>query len=96
MFPETTLRRLDESSNDVEVQSEDRITENALDKSVVAELSESAIDNMTCDELVRVIRAAALTYALHSNFDHRLPYYDRATLRRMAYLARRCCRNQGF
>lgn len=91
MFAETTLHRSDDTLDDAEIQSE-----NGLDKSAVAELSDSAIDNMTCDELVRVIRAASLIDALHSNFDRRLPYYDRTTLRRMAYLARRCCRNQGF
>ena len=62
-----------------------------LDKSIVAELSMAAIDNMDCEELVLVIRAAELGFLQCSDLNRRLPFYDRETLVRMAYLARRCC-----
>lgn len=67
-----------------------------FDKSTVADLSESAINRMTREELIEVIRAADLTDALHSDFEERLQFYDRPTLSRMAYLGRQCCRNQGY
>lgn len=66
----------------------------ALDKSDIAELSATAINNMTCDELVRMIRVAGLPDQLLPNLDERLPFYDPTVLARLAHLARRCCRNQ--
>lgn len=68
----------------------------ALDKSTVADLSSSAIDQMTCEELVRVIIAAELPQYLGRWRSFELPYGDRAALLRLAHLARRCCRNQGY
>ena len=66
----------------------------ALDKSDIAELSATAINNMTCDELVRMIRVAGLPDQLCSNLNKRLPFYDHTALTRLAHLAQRCCRNQ--
>ena len=68
--------------------------EEALDKSDVAELSLLQISRMTCDELIRVIRAAQLPL-LRPDVDEQLEFQDRPTLERLVYLARRCCRNQG-
>ena len=68
--------------------------EDALDKSDVAELSLLKISRMTCDELIRVIRAAQLPL-LRPDADEQLEFQDRPTLERLVYLARRCCRNQG-
>ena len=67
----------------------------ALDKSAVAELSATLINAMTRDELVRMIRVASLPVLLCPDLDRHLPFYDRETLTRLAYLARRCCENQG-
>jgi hypothetical protein len=68
--------------------------EEALDRATVAALPSETIELMTEDELVRVVRAAELPMVNH---DCRiLRYLDRGTLLRMAYLARRCCRNQGY
>ena len=67
----------------------------ALDKSDIAELSFAAINNMTCDELVRMIRVAKLPDLLCPNLDEHLPFYDHALLTRLAHLAQRCCRNHG-
>lgn len=69
-------------------------SEEALDKSDVAELSSVQISRMTCDELVRVIRVAQLPL-LRPDADEQLEFQDRPTLETLVYLARRCCRNQG-
>jgi len=67
-----------------------------LGKSAVAQLTAVVIDGLTCEELVGVIRAANLPPLSRPELQQRLPFYDHDTLRRLAYLARRCCRNQGF
>lgn len=64
----------------------------ALDKFDIAELSPTAIDNMTCDELVRLIQVANFPDLLRSDLDQHLPFYDRTVLTRLAHLAQRCCR----
>lgn len=63
----------------------------ALDKSAIAELSAGLIDRMTCDELVRIIRAAEVPVLGRPDLYGRLPFYDRETLQRLAHVARRCC-----
>lgn len=67
----------------------------ALGKWDLAELSSTAINHMTCDELVRIIRVAGLPAQLFPNLDDRLPFYDHATLLRLVHLAQRCCGTQG-
>lgn len=67
----------------------------ALDKSDIAELSPTTINNMTCDELVRLIHVANLPDLLRSDLDQHLPFYDRTVLTRLAHLAQRCCRTHG-
>jgi len=67
----------------------------ALDKSDIAAVSATVINDMTCDELVRMIRVANLPALLHSALDQHLPFYDRTMLMRLAHLAQRCCRTQG-
>lgn len=64
-----------------------------LDKSSVAELSAASIDSMASDQLIRVIRAAELPTQFRPDLQKCLPFYDRETLKRLAYLARRCCQN---
>lgn len=68
----------------------------ALEKSCVADLSAAVIDDLTCDELVRVIQVSELPRQLSFNVQMHWPFYDRETLKRLAYLARRCCQNQGY
>lgn len=65
-----------------------------LDKSSVAELSATLIDSMARDQLIRVIRAAGLPDQFRPDVQKCLPFYDRETLKRLAYLARQCCQNQ--
>ena len=67
----------------------------ALDKSAVAALSYSAIMSLTREELIRVVEAADLPMVVPHTRDH-LQYLDRVVLERMAHLARRCCRRQGY
>lgn len=65
----------------------------ALDDSLIAELPDGAIDRMERDELVRVIEAAGLP--LPPGFGAgRLRLRDTGLLRRLAFLARLCCRNR--
>lgn len=65
----------------------------ALDEATIADLPAMKISHMTDDELVRVIRAARILQLKCASDEH-LDYYDRTTLERLAYLARRCCRNR--
>ena len=66
-----------------------------LDKPLIAELSNTAIEQMTSDELRHVIAASEHPWT-GRRLERRLAYCDRETLLRLAYLARRCCRNQGY
>jgi hypothetical protein len=75
--------------------SDDASDEDALDKSLVAELSPTQISRMACSELVRAIQAAKMSLLCKDVSEH-LELYDRETLERLVYLARRCCRNQGY
>lgn len=59
----------------------------------IAELSDRLIDAMTDEELVTVIEAARPMLPHFRLDSSRLALRDRATLRRMACLARRACRN---
>jgi hypothetical protein len=67
-----------------------------LDKSMVADLSSLALERMTCEELARVICAVELPQLLDRDRNCQLPHGDREALLRLAYLARNCCRNQGY
>src|SRR5512140_2758005 len=65
----------------------------ALDDAMIADLSALKISQMTRDEFVRMIRAARLPQLNSATGEH-LELYDRRTLERLAFLARRCCRNR--
>jgi hypothetical protein len=64
-------------------------------KAAIAELSPAEIRRMTHEELVRAIRTAQMSFLRNDELEH-LQYLDRLTLERLAYLARRTCRNQGY
>ena len=66
-----------------------------LDKPTIAELSNGTIEEMTDGELRRLIAASGHPWR-SNRLDRRLAYCDRETLIRLAYLARRCCRHQGY
>ena len=61
-------------------------------KESVAELSPPQIDELSRDELVEAIRVVSVSFIE----EDRLEYQDRAILTRLLYLARQCCRNQGY
>ena len=64
-------------------------------KSDVAELSPGQISTMNHKELVDAVLAADLPL-IGDQWRERLLFKDRETLVRLVYLARRCCRNQGY
>jgi hypothetical protein len=70
-------------------------TGEVLDPLMIAELSAAAINGMSCEVLVRMIRAANLPARFRSDLDQHLPFYDHTVLIRLAHLARRCCRTRG-
>jgi hypothetical protein len=80
-------------------QAKPRVSEHhepdALDKPAVAELSNEAIEEMTPEELRRLIAASEHPWA-GQRLERRLAFCDRDMLVRLAFLARRCCRNQGY
>lgn len=63
----------------------------ALDKSNISELSTTAINNSTRDELVQTIRVTGLPDRLCAQLRKALPFYDHTTLIRLTYPAQRCC-----
>jgi hypothetical protein len=69
--------------------------ESARTKVDIANLSLADIRQMRSDELVEMIRFADVPLFRGSAIEH-LPYSDRATLERLAFLARRTVRNQGY
>jgi hypothetical protein len=66
-----------------------------VDKAAVAALGPVDIARLTRRELVAAIVAAELPL-LQADPAERLRFLDRWTLERLVYLARHCCRNQGF
>jgi len=68
----------------------------ALDKSSVAELTATVIDDMLSDELIRVIHASDLPMLRGPDLARSLPFLDHSTLKRLTFLARQVCRNQGY
>lgn len=67
--------------------------EEALDYTLIADLSNQQIQRMARDELVRVILAANLDY-LDLGSPYRVYHFERNTLERLTYIARFCCQNQ--
>jgi hypothetical protein len=66
-----------------------------FDKADVARLSPSEISRMSSRELIRVLRGSELPL-LEGRPGDRLRSLDRDTLEGLVYVARRCCRNQGY
>jgi hypothetical protein len=66
-----------------------------LDKAAVAALGPVDIARLTHRELIAAVVAAELPH-LQADPEERLRFLDRWTLERLVYLARHCCRNQGY
>lgn len=66
-----------------------------VSKATIAHLSPDQISQMTCEQLVQLVRDSQLSF-LRGGRDQCLDGYDRETLQRLVYVARRCCRNQGY
>lgn len=67
--------------------------EEALDADTLAELDDATLAAMARDELARVIIASGHPWRV-DGLEAQLPYADRPTLLRMAFLARMCSRHQ--
>ena len=80
-----TFETVDESALEAE--------HDGFSKARVAELSPGRIAQMSSGELSRAIRDVGV---LRFCDESRLTYLDRPTLERLVYLARQCCRNQGY
>ncbi len=65
----------------------------ALDQTLIADLPDEQIHQMTREELVRMIQAANPVF-ISERCRKRLPYLDQDALERLAFLARFCCQNQ--
>ena len=65
------------------------------DKPAVAALTASDIQRLSDAELVEAIRGSGLPI-LRREAEGRLEFFGRQTLERLVWLARRCCRNQGY
>jgi hypothetical protein len=63
-----------------------------FDKESVADLSLCEIETMSRDDLLNAIRVVVMPFVE----DDRLEFQERTTLLRLLYLARQCCRNQGY
>ena len=79
----------------VRIDKAARWHEQGFDKPAVAGLAIGMISKMSREELIRVIDGADLPL-INSRNRQRLKYLDRPSLQRLAQLARRCCRNQGY
>lgn len=77
------------------IRQRTKTVRHVTNKPDVAELDSEEIAGMDCADLIEAIRAAHLPF-LQSEFEHRLEFCDREMLERLVYLARRCCRNQGY
>jgi len=66
-----------------------------FDKASIAALSRDQIEKMPTDELVGVIRSSKIPF-IRGDAANRLDVCGLETLRRLAFLARRTCRNQGY
>lgn len=67
----------------------------AADKASVAALTPVEIARLTRSELIAAIEASELP-VIGVDRQERLRFLDRWTLERLVYLARHCCRNQGY
>jgi hypothetical protein len=67
----------------------------ALDKSIVASIPATLIEQMTREELLQMISVADVPLWRGTECDELLSHKDDELLRRMAYLARQCCQNQA-
>ena len=66
-----------------------------IEKSDVAELRDDEIAELCDADMIAAICAAHLP-CLNEQSENRLKFYDHRMLQRLVYLARQCCRNQGY
>ncbi len=71
------------------------VRRSSLSKADVAELTVSEISDLPVENLACAVQTAELRF-LQGNRPTRLESLSRDALERLAFLARRCCRNQGY
>jgi hypothetical protein len=84
-----------ESMNSATVERVSKRSDLRFDKPSVAGLATGRIAEMSREDLICVIDGSDLPLINSSN-RQRLRYLDRDSLQKLAQLARRCCRNQGY
>lgn len=67
--------------------------ETLLDDTDIATLPDRIVQQMTRDELITIVRSCP-TRPLQCKTTQRLEFYDKPTLRRLAFLVRRCCQQR--
>lgn len=72
-----------------------RLRRSPWNKGAIAKLTTSAIEHLPAEDLVEII-AQMSSYLPQRVGRKRLEFSERATLERLAFLARRCCRHQGY
>lgn len=65
-----------------------------LDSLTIAELTAASIQQMSRDELTHVVHCAEAGSPQTENPLPRIDFYDRETLERLAFMARRSCQNR--
>lgn len=68
-------------------------------KSEIAALSLCDITELPREDLIAIIKSVPTAFAQTQEADRlseRLDFLNRKTLERLAFIARRCCRNQGY
>lgn len=68
-------------------------------KSEIASLSMHEIADLSREELIAVVRSVPVAFVRTQDagrLTDRLEFLNRKTLERLAFIARRCCRNQGY
>ncbi len=82
-------------TKDEQLQSRSTRTGSFSSKADVAKLRAEQISRLSREELIDAIRTAQMP-KVGPEMEERLPYCDNEILRRMVFLARHCCRNQGY
>lgn len=67
----------------------------SFNKAAVARLTSEDIASLPDEALTQVILASQIPF-VDGTMRERLRFSDRETLERLAFLGRRCCRNQGY
>lgn len=94
-MPMTTQLRVQGDGRDGRELMLHRLRRSPWTKGAIAKLTASAVEQLPDEDLVEII-AQMNSYLPQRLGRKRLEFSERATLERLAFLARRCCRHQGY